>query len=116
MVIAAGPTETLLRLDGSLDAPDRLIALAVAVAEEAWGAPPVLVLMEGFEHPLRPVIHVGRQKPGAAAGQILAALPAIAALTPESLDEVLRNVVDIVATRLRAARLNGKGVTDVRGD
>ena len=116
MVIAAGPTETVLRLDGSLDAPDRLIALAVAVAEEAWGAPPVLVLMEGFEHPLRPVIHVGRQKPGAAAGQILAALPAIAALTPESLDEVLRNVVDIVATRLRAARLNGKGVTDVRGD
>ena len=103
-------------MDGSLDAPDRLIALAVAVAEEAWGAPPALILMEGFQHPLRPVIHVGPQKPGAAAGQVLAALPAIAALTPESLDEVLRSVVDIVATRLRAAGVNGRGVADVLRD
>jgi molybdopterin molybdotransferase len=116
MVIAAGPAETVLRLDGSLDAPDRLIALAVAVADEAWGAPPALILMEGFQHPGRPVIHVGPQKPGVAAGQVLAALPAIAALTPESLDEILRNVVDIVATRLRAAGVDGQGVADILGD
>jgi molybdopterin molybdotransferase len=116
MVIAAGPSDTVLRLEGSPDTPDRLIALAVAVAEEAWGAPPDLILMEGFQHPVRPVIHVGPQKPGAATGQVLAALPAVAALTPESLDEELGKVADIVASRLCGAEVIGKGVADVLGD
>ena len=116
MVVTSGPRETVLRHAGVPDTPDRLIALSVATAEEAWGAPPAVMLMEGFQHPARPVIHVGPQKPGAAAGEILAALPAIDALTPESLDEELRKVAGVVASRLRTAEVPGKDVVDVLGD
>src|SRR5207302_1372646 len=63
VVVAGGPAETFLRLAGPADHPERLVALAGAAAEQMRGAPPAVVFIEGFQHPSRPVIQVGPQKP-----------------------------------------------------
>jgi molybdopterin molybdotransferase len=103
MVIVAGPAETALRVASPLETPDRLIALAAAAGEEAWGCPPALIFMEGFQHPTRAVIRVGAQKPHATAAEVLAALPAVTALAADSLDEELHKIADALACRLRGA-------------
>ena len=64
-----------------------------------------MIFMEGFQHPTRPVIRVGTQKPHATAAQVLAALPAITALAADSLDEELDKIADTVACRLRGAEV-----------
>lgn len=101
LVVLAGPEETLLRFASPVSSPDRLVDLATALAEQVWGGPPALVLIEGFHHPTRPVIQVGPQKPGAGAGEVVAVVPALNGLSGGTLETELRRVTDMVYARIR---------------
>ncbi len=100
IVVLSGPAETAVRIAARLDEPARLIRLAEDAAVRAWGALPECILLEGFEHPTRPAILVGRQKPGTAAGEIIASVPAADDLSPAQLDEALAVLADQVRSRL----------------
>ncbi len=102
LVVLAGPAETVLRMSAPLRAPDQAAGLATVVAEQVWGEPPALVLVEGFQYPSGPVITVGPPKPGAAAGEVLAAVPAVNGVNGERLETELRRVSDAVRSRVRA--------------
>src|SRR5207302_1309056 len=110
VVVAGGPAETFLRLAGPADHPERLVALAGAAAEQMWGAPPAVVFIEGFQHPSRPVIQVGPQKPESEAVEVLAALPAVTGGNGETLEAALRLVAEAISLRVR------EGVVRVRED
>ena len=101
VVVAGGPAETFLRLAGPADHPERLVALAGAAAEQMWGAPPAVVFIEGFQHPSRPVIQVGPQKPESEAVEVLAALPAVTGGNGETLEAALRLVAEAISLRVR---------------
>jgi molybdopterin molybdotransferase len=103
IVVLAGPHETAVRIAASLDDPDRLVRLVEDTAVRAWGSPPECILLEGFDHPSRPAILVGAQKPGVAAGEIIASVPEVADLSPARLDETLDGLTDLVRGRLREA-------------
>ncbi len=100
IVVLAGPTETVIRVAAPVSDPERAVALATAIAEEMWGAPPALVLIEGFQHPAGPVIQVGPQKADASAGEVLARVPAVTRLDEEALATELRKVVEAVRARV----------------
>ena len=101
ITVVAGPEETAVRIAARLENPDRLIRLAEAAAVEAWGAVPDCILIEGFDHPGRPVIQVGRPKPGTVAGEVLASVPAVADLSPPELEEAVTRAAGALRARLR---------------
>lgn len=101
IVVLAGPAETTVRIAARLDDPDRIIRLVEESAVRAWGSSPECILIEGFDHPTRPAILVGEQKPGTATGEIIASVPAIAALSPAQLDDALERLAEHVHARLR---------------
>jgi len=101
VVVMGGPDETVLRVAAPGDHPDRLVFLASAAAEQMWGAPLAVVFIEGFQHPSRPVIQVGPQKPGIAVGEVLASLPAVTSGSEETREVALRRVAEIVRARVR---------------
>ncbi len=100
IVVLAGPHETALRIAASIDDGARLACLAADIGERIWGAAPDLVLVEGFRHSDRPVIQIGREKPGTAAGEIWAHVPAVTDLGPEALQAELRRLAEIVLAHL----------------
>ncbi len=101
IVVLAGPEETAVRIAAEISDPDRIIRMAAEVGAHAWGCAPDLIIIEGFDHPARPVIQVGAQKPGTVAGEIWAALPAVANLTAGELDRALDRLAETVRARLR---------------
>ncbi|HET9000100.1 MAG TPA: molybdopterin-guanine dinucleotide biosynthesis protein B [bacterium] len=104
LVVLAGPTETVLRITAPLRSPDHAAGLATLVAEQIWGELPALVLVEGFQHPSGPVITVGPQKPGAAAGEVLAAVLAVNGVNGQRLETELQRVSEAVRSRVRAGQ------------
>ena len=101
VVVLAGPKETAVRITADIADPDRLARLAAEAGEHARGSAPDLIIMEGFAHPTRPVIQVGAQKPGAAAGDVWAALPAVAGLARADLARKLDRLAATVCAHLR---------------
>lgn len=101
IVVLSGPSETAVRIAGRLDDPDRLIRLVEDSALRAWGSPLECILLEGFDHPSRLAIVVGTPKPGTAAGEIIASVPAVDGLSPAQLDEAMDRLADHVRARLR---------------
>jgi len=104
LVVLAGPTETLLRVTAALCSRDQAAGLATVVAEQIWGELPALVLVEGFQHPSGPVITVGPQTPGAAVGEVLAAVPAVNGVNGQRLETELRRVSEAVRARVRTTQ------------
>src|SRR5437879_4686818 len=102
IVVLAGPTETVLRVATPVRDRDRVVSLVTAIAEEMWGEPPALVLIEGFQHPSGPVIQVGPQKPGWEAGEVLATVPAVARMDEAVLAGEVRQLVEVVRSRVRS--------------
>ncbi|HEX4834699.1 MAG TPA: molybdopterin-guanine dinucleotide biosynthesis protein B [bacterium] len=105
IVVLAGPDETVFRIAADISDPDRIARMAADTGVHVWGRAPDLVIVEGFDHAARPVIHVGPQKPGAAAGEIWAALPVVASLTRPELERELDHLAALVGTRLRRESL-----------
>ncbi len=103
IVALAGPAETAVRIAARLDDPGRIIRLVEDCAARTWGAPPECVLLEGFDHPARPVILVGREKPGTV-GEIIARVPPVGDLSPTQLDAQLDRIAGLVRSRLAEAR------------
>jgi molybdopterin molybdotransferase len=101
IVVLAGPEETAVRIAVAISDPDRIIRMAAEVGAHAWGGTPDLIIIEGFDHPTRPVIRVGAQKPGTVAGEIWAAVPSVATLTPGELDQELDRLAEAMRARLR---------------
>ncbi|HKV43529.1 MAG TPA: hypothetical protein VJT32_02455, partial [bacterium] len=97
-----GPAETVLRIAAPVGHPGRAVALAAVAAEQVWGRPPDLVLVEGFSHPSDPVIQVGPQIPDTAPGEVLAAIPALPEMNAEARAGELRRVRDAVWARMAA--------------
>ncbi len=104
IVVLAGPNETAFRIAASIDDVGLIVRLSAEIGERVWGAPPDLILVEGFHHPGRPVIQVGQQKPGAVAGEIWTDAPAVTELTPKALDAELRRLADVVRGHLPVIR------------
>jgi len=102
LVVLAGPAETLLRMTAPLRSRDQAAGLAIAAAEQIWGEPPAVVLVEGFQHSSGPVITVGPQKPGAAAREVLAEVPAVNGVNGHRLETELGRVSEAVCSRVRA--------------
>ena len=102
VVVLAGPRETVVRIAAPVRHADGAATLAAAVAEQIWGAPPSVVLVEGFQHPCGPVIQVGPPKPGAVAGEVLATVPAWPAKNGEARAVELRRVLDAIRVRVRS--------------
>ena len=102
IVVLAGPTETVLRVATPVGDRDRVVSLVTAIAEEMWGEPPVLVLIEGFQHPSGPVIQVGPQKAGGEAGEVLATVSALARMDEAALAGEVRKLVEVVRSRVRS--------------
>jgi molybdopterin molybdotransferase len=102
LVILAGPAETVLRVAAPVRDPDRVVSLATMVAEEMWGVPPAVVLIEGFQHPSGSVIQVGPQKDGLEAGEVLARVPAVTRMDEEALRTELLRVVEVVRSRVHS--------------
>ena len=100
IAVLAGPEETAVRIAAEISDPVSIIRIAAEVGAHAWGRPPDLIIVEGFDHPARPVIRVGAQKPGTAVGEIWAAVPAVATLTPAELDRELDRLAETVRVRL----------------
>lgn len=104
IVVLAGPDETAVRISARLDDPDRLIDLAEATAARIWDGTPDCILIEGFDHPGRPVIQVGRPKVGTVIGEVLASVPAVADLSPTQLEEAVTRAAAALRTRLPIRR------------
>ena len=102
IVVLAGPSETVLRVATPVGDRDRVVSLVSAVAEEMWGTPPALVLIEGFQHPSGPVIQVGPQKAGWEAGEVLARVPAVARMDEAALAGEVRRLVEVVRSLVRS--------------
>jgi len=99
LVVLAGPDETVLRIAETVEDGDHAACIAGEAALAAWGAPPDVILVEGFQHPGRPVIRVGDQKAGAV-GAALATISAVDDLAPDRLEPELDRVADCVRALL----------------
>jgi molybdopterin molybdotransferase len=104
VVVLAGPGEIALRIAASIDDATRIAHVAAEVGAQMLGAAPDVILVEGFHHPDRPVIRVGRQKPGTPAGDVWAIIPAVTELSPGALEDELERLARIVHARLGDAR------------
>jgi molybdopterin molybdotransferase len=102
VVVLAGAGETALRIAGPMDDTARIARLAADVGARVLGAAPEVILVEGFQHSDRPVIQVGRQKPGTRAGEVWAAIPAVEDLSPSQLAAELARLARIIRARLTA--------------
>jgi len=101
LVVLAGPTETVVRIAGPATDLAPLVSTAIEMAERTWGAPPDVVLVEGFRHPCGPVIQVGPQKPGEPPGEVLAQVPAVGEVSQDLVQEQLRGALDAIRSRVR---------------
>jgi len=103
-VVLAGPDETAFRIATPIGDAGQIAQWVTDLGEQIWGASPDVILVEGFHHPDRPVINVGRQKSGARAAEVWATVPAVSGLHPEALKDELRRLGDTICNRLPAAR------------
>ncbi len=99
-VVLAGPEDTVFRIAARIEDAARVVRLVVDVGEHVWGAAPDVILVEGFAHADRPVIQVGRQKPGTPAGEVWATVPSVTDLGPDALEAEVRRLADTVRARL----------------
>jgi molybdopterin molybdotransferase len=99
LVMLAGPDETALRIVSSVRDGDHAALLAAEAAVAAWGRPPDVIFIEGFQHSGRPVIQVGDQKPDAA-GTPVATIAAADGLSPDQLRPELERLADWVRALL----------------
>ncbi len=100
IVVLAGPSETAIRIAAGTCGPDLAVLLAEDIAVRLWGAPPDLLLVEGFSHAGRPVIAVGEQKPATAAGECWAHVPAVSGMPAAELAGEIARVADVLRARL----------------
>lgn len=103
-VVLVGPEETVVRIPAPIDDAARAARLVVDVGERVWGSAPDVILVEGFAHADRPVIQVGRQKRGTAAGEVWATVSSVTDLGPDALEDEVRRIADMVRARLTAVR------------
>lgn len=99
VVVLAGPEETALRVRTAITDSDQSVRLIAGLSEQVWGDWPDLILIEGMAHPSRPVIQIGRQKPGVV-GEVWAALPAAEERTLLGLEPELGRVVAAIRDRI----------------
>ncbi len=99
LIVLAGPDGTALRMATAVEDGEQAARLADDAARAALGASANVLLIEGFQHPGRPVIEVGDQKPGIA-GSVLATIPAVNGLTPEALEREIDRAADCVRALL----------------
>ena len=66
LIVLAGPDGTALRMATAVENGEQAARLADDAARAVLGASADVLLIEGFQHPGRPVIEVGDQKPGIA--------------------------------------------------
>jgi len=103
IVIVAGPDETVLRIGAGIEDPDRLVLIAMEAGTKIWGSRPDVIFVEGFRHPGRPIIQVGRTKSELDTGEAWEAIPAIGDATPAEWQGALSRLSASVRERLRPA-------------
>ena len=95
--LLAAPEETALRIASGVQDGEGAARIVREAALASWGRPPDVIFIEGFQHPERPVIHVGDQKSGATGAPVAT----IASTDGLSLDQ-LRPELERVAAWVRA--------------
>ncbi len=101
VVVLAGPDDTVLRIAAAVEDGTHAARIAGDAARAAWGAPPNVILIEGFQHPERPVILVGDQKSGAV-GPVLATIAAVDGVAPDRLEAEIDRIANCVRALLAA--------------
>jgi molybdopterin-guanine dinucleotide biosynthesis protein MobB len=101
VVLVAGPDEAAvrLRLDGRSLEREGAIEIAIAAAEQLEGAPPQVVLVEGFRHPGRPVVRVGAAKPESQRDPVWMDLPAVSSVAQHDMEHALDHLAALLAER-----------------
>jgi molybdopterin molybdotransferase len=102
VVLVAGPNEAAvrLRLDGQPLEHERAIEIAIAAAQHLDGAPPQVVLVEGFRHPGRLVLRVGSAKPEAQHDPVWMDLPSVSSVAPQEIERALDRLVVLLAEKI----------------
>lgn len=104
VVLVAGPNEVAvrLRLDGRPLEREGAIEIAIAAAEHLDGAPPQLVLVEGFRHPGRLVLRVGAAKPEALHDPVWMDLPSVSSVAPQEMERELDRLAGLLVEKIGA--------------
>lgn len=102
VVLVVGPNEAAvrLRLDGRPLEREGAIEIAIAAAEHLDGAPPQVVLVEGFRHPGRLVLRVGTAKPEAQHDPVWMDLPSTSSVAPQELARALDRLAVLLVEKI----------------
>jgi hypothetical protein len=71
----AGPEETAVRIASGIQDGADAARIVTEAAVASWGRPPDVIFIEGFQHPERPVIQVGDQKPSSTGSPVVTVAP-----------------------------------------
>jgi molybdopterin molybdotransferase len=102
VVLVAGPKEMAvrLRLDGRPLDREGAVEIAIAAAEHLDGAPPQVVLVEGYRHPGQLVLRVGAAKPEAQHDPVWMDLPSVSSVGPQEMERALDRLAVLLAEKI----------------